>query len=164
MLLLWEYFWTEADWVPGTASATATASISITTGLSNAGGGGWKQGKRGSRYSEQLSDDYWDTRERYLRKLTYTPPDKPLPVPDKIITTVKAKPPANATLHEQQAYAIATARLANTRSDLIRIGSIISDITTKINQFENDEIRLLFMVVEQEQQLFARLSALITQS
>lgn len=148
MLALWEYFWTEADWVPGTASATATASISISTGLSNAGGGHWKE-SRSSRYSERLSDDYWDTRERYLRKLVAVPKDKPLPSPPKIVTSVKAKPPANASLREQQAYAIATARLTKTRSELLRIGKIISDLTIKINQFENQEIELLLMAAAQ---------------
>jgi hypothetical protein len=67
-LTLWEYFWTEADWIPAppaTSSGPATVSA-----LSSAGANGndyapkpdsWLEGQR-------ATDEYWEEREKYIRR------------------------------------------------------------------------------------------------
>lgn len=58
MLALWEFFWTEADWT-GAPPAPTPAPATV---QAESRGGGHK------RENDRLGSDYWDVRERYLRR------------------------------------------------------------------------------------------------
>jgi len=56
-LLLWEYFWIEADWIAAPPAASASAADVATPMF----------GSKGSSYSP-LPDEFWEIRERYIRR------------------------------------------------------------------------------------------------
>jgi hypothetical protein len=54
-LTLWEFFWTETDWVTGPPSVSA-ADVVVA-----------KFGSKGHDY-RPVSDDFWEARERYIKR------------------------------------------------------------------------------------------------
>jgi len=147
MLALWEFFWTEADWTPAPSTTSAT-------GASNAGGGGFRDRNldRAFRDIAPLSDDYWQVRERYIRRLTrpQLQPPQPQQSPGQqpqqpLPSTNQDLAQAHETLVVQRAIAIEQAYSAQTRADLLQLGTHIAQLTQRLQRYEAAALELLLL-------------------
>jgi len=147
MLALWEFFWTEADWTPAPSTTSAT-------GASNAGGGGFRDRNldRAFRDIAPLSDDYWQVRERYIRRLTrpQLQPPQPQQSPGQqpqqpLPSTNQDLAQAHETLVVQRAIAIEQAYVAKTRADLLQLGTLIAQLTQRLQRYESAALELLLL-------------------
>jgi len=147
MLALWEFFWTEADWTPAPSTTSAT-------GASNAGGGGFRDRNldRALHAIAPLSDDYWQVRERYIRRLT-----RPQPQPQQLQQSPEPQPSQSpptthqelaqeyAAVQAQRAIAIEQAYVAKTRADLLQLGTLIAQLTQRLQRYESAALELLLL-------------------
>lgn len=140
-LTLWEFFWTEADWVPGSSSSGSATVVTITGG-----------GARGHDY-HPLPDEFWEIREHHLRKFVE-------PVLRKVIPLeLESAPPVNLelSLEEDELFilqykrnaALRRAYAAETEEELYktanRVIKLTLDISNNISQYyKRAAIILLF--------------------
>lgn len=146
MLALWEYFWDDTDWTGG-PPAPSPAPAPVPSG----GGGGHK--KRRNQEYQPLPSDFWDVRERYLRRFVEPlAKDTPRPTPAPVKTTVaEIIPDDGPLLLMQQALAAALqrARAAQTDAELRdatkRAYALALDISNFHQQYYNRAIGILLL-------------------
>ncbi len=143
MLALWEYFWVSADWAGGVASVSA-ADVVVLSG-----------GARGHDY-HPLPDEFWEVRERYIRrfvepivKQTKTSiPNETTTNPRLITKATIAQAKLRATQTERDIL-LAKARLATNRQDLqqhsARILQLSLDILKTNDQYYEQAAIILLL-------------------
>lgn len=138
------FFWSEPDWVPGSASATATATASVSLSLTvDLGAGG------GHKHDEYVpaTEDFWEVRERYIRSLLE---DEKIEIGDDLPRTSLAPPSDDGT-----------AALATLKAQFDYYITERANLIAQLRQQET--LRGLQTVGNRVQSLTARLSALIKQ-
>lgn len=140
-LSLWEYFWTEADWVAGPSSSGSATVVVVRDA-----------GAQGHDY-HPLPDEFWEIREHHLRKFVE-------PVLKKVIPLeLESAPPVNPELELEKDElfilqykrnaALRRAYAAETEEELhktaARVIKLTLDISNNISQYyERAAIILLF--------------------
>lgn len=133
---LWEFFWDSADWI-----AATPAPVAPTASRSNSGGG--------HRKYESAPGDFWDVRERYLRRFL-EPIEKTAPLPSP---SVSEEAPVAPTIVREQALqaAIGAARNAQTvavlQDAVRRANELALDISNIQHQYYSRAITLLLLDV-----------------
>lgn len=152
MLAIWEYFWTEADWTPGSASATATVSVSTVTTIISAGGGGPMIVV--SSEPEIALEEFWEVREKYLKRI-HSAAEKEIPIAD-VIETLKiqddtdnqAKAFAQVVADRERAYRLA--QQAESIDQLEAQASAIAKLTVELAEMkakrDQDDIILILLL------------------
>lgn len=158
MLGLWMYHWDATTW--GGAPPEPEPPPVVVGNPSNAGGG---------RYDRALDADYWETRERYIRRmlrvaeipLPHAPSTSPQPSDDATPAqpgrseSSPAAIPAPADLARaleealaRQALAVERAREAQTRAELQLAGAAIVAVTLEIARLRDmQELEMLAILL-----------------
>lgn len=133
MLALWEYFWTEADWVQAPPVVVPDA---VPSG-----------GARGDGY-RPLPDEFWEARDRYIRRHitpavertnAKLPPHlrlvHPSPAPETVDTETEA---AVARLVTERSAALSLARAATSATELRTASARALQLTLDISNLIDD--------------------------
>ena len=144
-LTLWEFFWTESDWVAGSATA---ATVVVSRG-----------GSKGSDY-HPIPDDFWEARERYIRRFVEptvrrsreeVPPAPPEQEKQaaRLITKATIAQAKLRSLQTERDLLLEKARATRTREELqrsaARILQISLDILAANNQYYEQAAIILLL-------------------
>lgn len=147
-LLLWEYFWTEADWVPAPPSVSA-ADVVVPTMF----------GSKGHDY-HPLPDDFWEARERYIRRFIVpvlqqtqtaetSTQEQELRQAARVITKATIAQAKLRSLHTERNLLLEQLRLVRTREEFqrhaARILQISLDILNANNQYYEQAAIILLL-------------------
>lgn len=159
MLGLWEYFWTEGDWAQGSVTLSADAGTVVATGqtadLINSTPA---ERSTGAGSGGRLDDDFWEARERYIKRMLQVVDVEPEHAPtleqlesiDALspqhlgsqlpLRDVGPSPYASIAFNralELQARAVALARLAQTNAELKKAGELVAATSRAIARLKH---------------------------
>ena len=132
MLGLWEYFWTEADWVPAPAPPLPQADEPRGSG----------KGRGKFVWEEHADEEFWRVREEYLRSK--------LPPEEKIRhEAVEVSEPDIVKLATERLNEYIKAQGAKTIQELETRSAIIQELTGQITnlkaQYDEEAILILLL-------------------
>ena len=136
MLLLWEYFWTEADWLPAPPPA---APPSVANEDRGSGKG------HGKFIWEVAGPDFWDARAEHLKRMFPEPAPRPRQVETKVEPEYKE---ILAKLSEKDNMLI-KAQQAKTKQAFMASVKRLMELSAQIEslrfQYEDEAIVLLLL-------------------